>query len=73
MQKLCAWGLVLGATCGIMLGTFFLLWKLWCFVLGSVYPEGPETIVHPGYWLFVAAWVLAACVGSALFGRGSTE
>lgn len=57
----------------IVLGIFWLMWSLWCWVLPQVWVGGPENIVAPGYWLFAACWCLASWIGKAIFGRSSEK
>lgn len=54
----------------IVLGVWWCIWLLWRFVLGEVWPGGPDAVVRPGYWLFVAEWVFIALIGRVLFGGG---
>jgi hypothetical protein len=57
----------------IVLGAFWLLWLLWCWVLPQIWIDGPKNIVAPGYWLFAACWCLVSWIGKAIFGRGSDK
>lgn len=52
---------------GIVLGLYWLFWMLWTWVLLQIWPDGPEAIVRPGYWLFVGALVILSAIGSVLF------
>lgn len=53
----------------IVLGIWWLIWKLWLFVVPAMWPTGPANFIHPGYWLFVGGWVL---LGLAV-GRRATK
>ena len=53
----------------IFLGIDWLLWSLWCWVLPQLWPTGPDNLVNPGFWLFVAAAFLLSCIGRMVFGR----
>ena len=50
-----------------VLGIWWLLWKLWLFVVPQFWPAGPEALIHPDYWLFAAGWVLFGLIGRVLF------
>jgi hypothetical protein len=63
----CVFGLSFIAAC--VLGISWCTWHLWTFVLGAAWPAGPVNVVHPGFWLFLAAWTLFSLV-AGLF-RGS--
>lgn len=49
------------------LGCYWLMWKLWLFVVPAIWPDGPVNFVHPGYWLFTGAWFLICLLGRSLF------
>jgi hypothetical protein len=55
----------------LVLGAWWLIWKLWLFVLPAIWATGPENLINPSYWLFVGMLVLVSLVGNALFGRSS--
>ncbi len=61
--------IVLAIAILIVLGAFWLLWSLWSFVMGEIWPDGPEALVNPGYWLFIGEWMVAGFVGRRIFGR----
>ena len=60
----------IAAVAGFVLGVYWLIWLLWCWVLPQVWPTGPQGLVQPGFWLFAGAWFLLTLVGQAVFGRG---
>jgi hypothetical protein len=53
----------------LILGIWWLLWKLWLFVLPAIWSDGPENIIRPTYWLFAGMWVLMIFIGRMF--RGS--
>lgn len=61
--------LLFAVVIGAIAGAFWLLWVLWTFVLGQVWPDGPLAVVSPGYLLFVAEWILIGLIGRRIFGR----
>lgn len=65
--KLLAGFVIFGIVALILLALWWVVWSLWCYVLGAVWPGGPAAIVAPGYWLFVAAWLLLGFIGRLLF------
>lgn len=62
------WFIVLVVGVGMMMGMVWGLWILWCYVLPQVYPEGPIMLIRPGYWFFLAMWVLFVSVLGGLRG-----
>ena len=58
---------------GIFLAILWLIWLLWTFVLFSIWPEGPQALVSPNYWLFVCEWLLLGLIGRRIFGRNKKE
>lgn len=67
--------IILGAGAAILafvLGIYWLLWSLWCFVIPQLWVSGPENFTHPSFWLFAAAWVLFVIVGKSIFSRAKT-
>lgn len=56
---------------GLLLGIWWLIWLLWCWVMPQLWSTGPEVIISPDYWLFCGAWLLASLIGNALFKGGS--
>jgi len=63
----------LALSAAAILGVWWLLWHLWLYVLPQLWPTGPVGFVHPGYWLFCAAWTLFCLTSYVLRGgsRGS--
>ena len=51
---------------------WWVLWSLWTWVLPQVWPDGPDAIVRPGYWLFVGELLVLSIIGRTLF-SGSKE
>lgn len=49
----------------VFLGIYYLLWQLYQFVIVALWPTGPETLLHPSFWVFAGVWFLL----TALFGR----
>jgi len=72
MKKFFAYGVVciggLAAIAALVLGVYWLLWALWCWVMPQLWPTGPANLIQPNFWLFVAAWCLMSLVGRAIFG-----
>jgi len=58
---------------GLVLGIFWCIWSLWCFVLPQIWEAGPHNFIQPNYWLFVGMWILASWIGQAIFGRGERK
>lgn len=56
---------------GAILGVWWVIWCLWCWVMPQLWSTGPEVIVSPDYWLFCGAWLLLSFIGTALFGNKS--
>jgi hypothetical protein len=67
--KLLHWVVAAFILAVFLLGIWWLLWTLWTYVLPQIWPTGPEGIIRPGYWLFVAGWVLLGFIGRRIFGR----
>lgn len=44
------------------------IWWVWCWVMPQLWPSGPEGIINPGFWLFIAACFLLNFVGKLIFG-----
>lgn len=59
--------LIIAAIIGLVLGIWWLIWSLWCFVLPSIWAAGPENIIRPGFWLFCGMWLLLGFIGRLLF------
>lgn len=51
----------------IILGVFWLIWSLWCFVVPALFPSMAPQFANPSYWLFVAAWILVGLVSRVVF------
>lgn len=34
------------------------IWLLWSWVMPQLWSNGPESIIAPGYWLFVGAYMV---------------
>jgi hypothetical protein len=68
MKKLIIAILAGAAIGGMVLGVYWLLWQLWCWVMPQLWTTGPENFVRPGFWLFAAAWFLLMAVGRGVFG-----
>lgn len=71
MESLIAFLFGAGIFLGLVLGFYWLIWSLWCWVLPQIWIGGPENIVSPGFWLFAGAFFLMSIVGKAVFGRSS--
>lgn len=52
---------------GVILGVFWLIWSLWCFVVPALFPSIAPQFADPSYWLFVAAWILVGLVSRVVF------
>ena len=70
IEKIFLFLLVVAFVVACVLGIDWLLWKLWLFVVPALWASGPANLVHPGFWLFAAMWLLAGLLGGAIFGRG---
>lgn len=68
-MKLSYYILALVFVIGLTLALLWPTWWLWCFVLGAMWPSGPQAIIAPSYWLFVGMWFLAGWAGNVLFGQ----
>ena len=55
-----------------IMGIIWLIWLLWTWVLPQIWPTGPQSLINPGYWLFIAAWFLASIVFRMIIGRGKS-
>lgn len=49
------------------MGIWWLVWKLWLFVVPGLFETGPEMLLHPTYWQFVGMLFLASIIGRILF------
>ena len=65
--------IAIAAFLGFLLGIDWLIWKLWLWVLPQIWTTGPENLIRPGFWLFVAVWFLMGCVGSCLFSSSKSK
>lgn len=70
MQKLILFILAAVAIVGFILGVYWLLWALWCWVLPQIWSDGPANLIRPNFWLFAGMWFLVTLLGRAVFGRG---
>jgi hypothetical protein len=70
-MKAAFWVVAIGFGAGVILGIWWLLWKLWTWVLPQLWASGPAALIAPGYWLFVGMLILLGIVGRILFGRSS--
>lgn len=52
---------------GLLLAIWWFFWALWTWVLPQIWPTGPETLIRPGYWLFVGCLLLLGFIGKLLF------
>jgi len=73
MSKIIGIALAGGTIAALVLGAYWLMWLLWCWVLPQLWPSGPQSFIAPGYWLFAAAWFLLSLVGRAIFGRSNQK
>lgn len=62
MEKFLAGLFAVALVLGLLCGFYALVWLLWCFVLGAIWPDGPQAIVNPSFWLFVGGWVLISMI-----------
>ena len=62
LGKLFASLCVVAGAVALVLGFWWMVWLLWCFVLPQVYSTGPEGLIRPSYWLFAGMWVLLGLV-----------
>lgn len=53
-----AFTLVIVVTLSVALGVYWLIWKLWCYVATSFFPDASTTITSPGFLEFSAALLL---------------
>lgn len=53
---------------GLLLGAYWAMWSLWCWVMPQIWEGGPERLIAPGFWLFCGVWILIYALGNALFG-----
>lgn len=60
--------IVLSIVGGIALAIWFAMWHLWTFVMAHVWPDGPQAIVNPGYWLFMGEVFLMYIVAGIIRG-----
>jgi len=73
MDKLIGVVLLVAIAVGLVLGIYWVFWSLWCWVLPQVWADGPENLIRPGYWLFVACVILLSFVGGVLFKSSSNN
>ena len=71
IAKLLVYGLAILLCILLTLGFVWILWKLYIFVIPSLFPTGAEALIHPSYWTFVGAWILFGFFTSAI--RGSKD
>lgn len=45
--------ILFGFIASIVMGIWWIMWKIWTLVIPCVFPDGPVAIIHPSYWLFV--------------------
>ena len=62
MSKFIAIVLAVPLVVALILGADWLVWKLWCWVLPQLWPDGPAGLIAPGFWLFVGLWTLLMLV-----------
>jgi hypothetical protein len=67
MSKALLYVVVGAAIVALVLGLWWLFWALWTWVLPQIWPNGPDAIVRPSYWLFVGCLLLASLIGRLLF------
>ncbi len=54
----------------IFMAVMFGVWKLYLWVMPSIFPNWNENLIRPGFWLFLGAWFLFVWIGKAIFGSG---
>jgi len=69
-MKLLEFALVAAFAAAMVLGVYWVLWSLWCWVMPQLWATGPDNVVRPGFWLFSGVWLLIAFLGRAMFGGG---
>jgi uncharacterized membrane protein YGL010W len=52
----------------IFFAVYGALWAIWGWVLPQIWPTGPENLIDPSFWLFVAVCFLIQFVGRLIFG-----
>lgn len=62
MAKLIAILLCIPLVGALMLGIYWLIWKLWCWVLPQLWTDGPANLISPNFWLFAGMWFLLMLV-----------
>ncbi|HET8883027.1 MAG TPA: hypothetical protein VFM56_12700 [Solimonas sp.] len=68
-QQMFIAAIALPLAAAMLLGIYWALWTIWCWVLPQLWPAGPRALIAPGYWLFAGAWFLAHMLGRGIFGR----
>lgn len=58
MAKLIAILLCIPLIGALILGIYWLIWKLWCWVLPQLWADGPANFISPNFWLFAGMWLL---------------
>lgn len=53
---------------GLVPVIWWVLWSIWTWVLPQVWPDGPDAVIRPSYWLFVGELIVISIVGHGLFG-----
>ena len=67
-MKALGWIIGIAAVIGIILGIDWCFWKLYLYMMGETWPDGPATLVRPGFWLFVCWLFMLSLAGRLLFG-----
>lgn len=57
----------------IILGSTYLIWLLWCWVMPQLFPLASLAIVTPPFWTFFGAWVLVGFIRNKIFGSKHEE
>lgn len=58
---------------GIVLGVYWLIWKLWIYLADSFFPGSTSPFAHPSFWAFAALWFFVMLVGRQIFSSGSKD
>lgn len=55
----------------LLLGIYWAIWSVWCWVLPQLWADGPEKLIRPGFWLFFCGAFLTSWFGRLVFRKDS--
>jgi hypothetical protein len=67
--KAAAFLIVFVGIAAILLGLWWVMWKIWMAVISYFWISAPENIARPGYWYFVGALMIIGFIGKQFRGN----